>query len=409
MSDAATAGPPELHIEPWPSEQPLFLLNLIAALALWVVAILTIVGLVYGLVLGLFLFVMHLAFISHLRGNGVRIGPDQFPELHSSVVRLSAQAGLRKAPEAYVLQGGGVLNALATRFIGSDMIVLFSELLEACGDEAGARDMIIGHELGHLRRGHVRWRFVVAPAMLVPFLGTALSRAREYTCDRYGLAAAGDTKSAILGLSILAAGGRLARRLDVQALVRQHRQLNTGWMTLGEWLASHPPLVKRIGQIDPTLGDRSLPTASGPLRALGILALMCAPVFIGGLGAALFLPGWARSARAAAEKPPGYKAPAHDVAVQQVHDDLARLSAFIHAESRGGQELPWDSRELYQRWSAANPSAEPPQDPFDGTWYGYDQRGTHFLIWSAGPDLESRTADDVVYDSRRAAVRPALH
>ena len=51
---------------------------------------------------------------------------------------------------------------------------------------------MIAHELGHIHRGHVRWHFVLAPAPLVPFLGAALSRAREYTCDRYGAAGAAD-------------------------------------------------------------------------------------------------------------------------------------------------------------------------------------------------------------------------
>jgi hypothetical protein len=44
------------------------------------------------------------------------------------------------------------------------------------------------------------------PAMFIPFVGGALSRARDYTCDRYGRAAAGDEEGALLGLTILAAG-----------------------------------------------------------------------------------------------------------------------------------------------------------------------------------------------------------
>ena len=151
------------------------------------------------------------------------------------------------------MQGGGVLNAFATRFIGSDIVVLYTDLIEACGDDEAARDMIIAHELGHLHCGHVRWNFLIAPAMIVPFLSGALSRAREYTCDRYGRAGAGSAEGAALGLTILAAGGRLARRVDRRVLMSQHSALNTGWMTLGQWLSTHPPLVKRIAQVDPSL------------------------------------------------------------------------------------------------------------------------------------------------------------
>lgn len=36
-------------------------------------------------------------------------------------------------------------------------------------------------------------------------------------------------------------------------MIKQYKNLNTGWMRIGEWLQSHPPLVKRIARLDPTL------------------------------------------------------------------------------------------------------------------------------------------------------------
>lgn len=39
-------------------------------------------------------------------------------------------------------------------------------------------------------------------------------------------------------------------------------------------------------------------------------------------------------------------------------------------------------------------------ETYDGSDYGYDQRGSAFLIWSSGPDGRSWTADDIRYDSR---------
>ena len=35
-------------------------------------------------------------------------------------------------------------------------------------------------------------------------------------------------------------------------------------------------------------------------------------------------------------------------------------------------------------------------DPYDGMWYGYQQNGQHFRIWSSGPDGRR----SVRYDSR---------
>ena len=100
--------------------------------------------------------------------------------------------GMARVPEVYVMQAGGTLNALASKFMRANIVVLFSELIEACDDDTGARDMIIAHELGHLHAGHLRWTWFLLPGSMVPFLGTALSRAREYTCDRYGAAGLGE-------------------------------------------------------------------------------------------------------------------------------------------------------------------------------------------------------------------------
>ena len=156
---------------------------------------------------GAFVFLGHVLFITHVRGSGVRLGPDQLPELHARVTTIAGSIGLERVPDVYLMQAGGALNALATRLFGTNFVILFSDLLDACGDNEAARDMIIAHELGHVKAGHVRWHWLLLPSMLVPFLAGALSRAREYTCDRFGLAGAGDLDGALLGLTILAAGG----------------------------------------------------------------------------------------------------------------------------------------------------------------------------------------------------------
>jgi hypothetical protein len=44
------------------------------------------------------------------------------------------------------------------------MIVLYSDSLEACGDDTAARDVIIAQELGHISAGHVRSHWFLMPA-----------------------------------------------------------------------------------------------------------------------------------------------------------------------------------------------------------------------------------------------------
>jgi Zn-dependent protease with chaperone function len=383
----------DLRVDPWPTERPLFVANVVLALLLWLVAIFSVVGIVYGIGIGLFLFVAHLGFVAHLRGSGLRVTPEQLPEIHGAVARLASRFGM-PAPETYVVHGSGALNAFATRFVGCDIVVLHAELLDACEGNDRARDMIIAHELGHVHRRHLRWHFFLLPTMMVPFIGSALSRAREYTCDRYGLAGAGDRDAALFGLTVLAAGGRLAHRVDRRAFAAQRAQLNTGWMTLGEWFASHPPLAKRLLQIDPTLAvDTSDRRAI--LRAAVIVGAVLLPMMFTGIASLWVIPRFSSGAWLTRGNHPA--PPSRADAERIVRQDFQRMGAFIEAEVQAGRALPWDEDELYQRWRAAHPGEPEPLDPYDGMWYGYEQKGEHFRLWSSG---SANDGGGVRYDSR---------
>ena len=281
-----------ITVERWPSERPLFVLALLVSVGVWALAVVSIIGLVYAVLFGLFFAAMHVAFIAYVRGNAVRLGPDQFPDLHARVAELARRMGLDPVPEVYLMQAGGALNAFATRFLRRHLVVLFTDLLDACGENTGARDMIIAHELGHIRAGHLRYHWLLLPAHMVPFLGQALSRAREYTCDRYGRAGAGSTDAALVGLAILAAGGRRGPYVNRRALVAQRADLNTGLMTIGEWLSTHPPLAKRMLALEPALEVGAPLPATGQLRALTlVMLLMVAPV-VGMVALATAAPDW---------------------------------------------------------------------------------------------------------------------
>ena len=412
-----------IQVKRWPSELPLFWVCLLVSLAIWVVIIAATFGLIliYAALVALIIFIVHVGFIAHVRGNGVRLGPNQFPELYAAVDRLARRMGMTRVPDTYIMQAGGSLNAFATRFLRSQFVILFSDLLEACGDNRAARDMIIAHELGHIRAGHLRWRWVLAPSFFIPFLGTALSRAREYTCDRIGRAGAGDQEGAILGLTILAAGAKHGPLVNREAMVRQRADLNTGLMTLAEWLSTHPPLAKRIAALDPPLAAQvPVNSSSGVLRAAAIMAIVLLPFVGAGYLAVTFLPmvfGGGRPSLSELETGQlgtgqldtsqiDHTPPPPAVASAQLEKDFKRLADFLNGELRAGRTLPPDEEDLYTRWSAANPGAEAPTDPYDGQRYGYDVRGKDYIIWSSGPDQRSSTDDDIVYDSRSPSRRP---
>ncbi len=412
-SFAAPAPPASpAQVAAWPTEKPLFVLILLLSLGMWAVLAISIIGLAYVALIGLFLFFVHLAFVTHLRGSAVRLGPEQFPELHARVQELARAAGLTREPEAYLLESGGNLNAMATKFFRGRMIVLFSDLLDACGDDLAARDMVIGHEIGHLKAGHLDHLLLTGPGRLMPFLGSAYSRACERTCDRWGAALCGDPAGAVRGLAILAAGGTHAKRMNLAAYVAQRRDLDTGWMTLGSWLSAYPPLSERVELLAPALGASLPANTQGPQRAAGILALLIvlptvafvavgavwvmAMAKLGGGGqsdlAAL------RDAVNAAPAPRVVEPAAVNAARLQVAGDLEAIAAVLREHHAATGELPEYESELGVLWARYRSDLDFPSDPFTGESYNWVlTEGPTGLLYSAGPDAETATDDDIDY------------
>jgi len=371
---------------------PLFVFSALVAALMWVVIVVSIVGLFYAVVFGLIFFVSHLAFVAYVRGSAVKLGPTQFPELHERVCALAAAMGMAP-PEAYLMQAGGALNAFATRFLRRNIVVLYSDLLDACEGDPAARDMILAHELAHLRCGHLRWTWFLLPSYIVPFLGSALSRAREYTCDRFGAAGAGDRRGAVRGLAILAAGPRYVDQVNLQALVEQRRDLNTGFMTLGEWLQSHPPLSKRIAAIDDSLAPGHFHPLRGRALALAIIALFM--VFGVGGSVALAVVGsrWLEEFERTLEAE-GSAFLDPDAGAAQVEADFRELLAFVGANWEADRP-PSSIEAIQERWEETRDTPFP-ADPFDGRWYGYARLEGAFHFWSSGPDGEAGTTDDIL-------------
>jgi Zn-dependent protease with chaperone function len=202
----------------------------------------------YGLLISLFFFMMHGIMIGGIRGNGVRVTATQFPTLHAAVVHHAATLGLAKVPDVFLLQAGGLLNAFATRFLGRDFVVLYSDVLAMAEREGQAVvGWIVAHELAHVRRGHLKRRWMIAPARFVPYLGAAYSRACEYTCDR--IAAHCQPDGAVEGLLTLAAGPELYRRVDAREFADQVQTEAGFWVRRAELMSTHPTLPKRVAAV----------------------------------------------------------------------------------------------------------------------------------------------------------------
>jgi Zn-dependent protease with chaperone function len=406
-------APPQadvVQVDRWPAETILLAFVIMASAFIWLMLALSIIGIVYALLIALFLFLTHLGFVAHVRGSAARIGPDQFPELHARLQELSRRAGLPKAPAAYVLQAGGSLNALATKFFRARMVVIFSDLLDACGDDDAARDMILGHELGHVRARHLDGLWFLLPGMIVPFLGSAYSRARERTCDRYGAALCGDRRGAVRGLAILAAGGSRGREINASAFVRQREDLDTGWMTLARWLAAYPPLCDRVAAVDSSLASPA-PSLRGPMRAVGILAALAAiPAALTIVVLARLAPAFTAAMREVRQRQTASGFPATSTAPVggpagepasvrlRVHSDLDRLAEIAKQFHTAHGRFPKNEKELYGEWRSRKPYEPAPLDPCDGKRYGYSRDGEAYVLWSAGLDGKEETDDDIVFN-----------
>lgn len=331
----------------------------------------------------------------------MRLGPDQMPELYHRVVFLARRVGLREIPEAYVLQAGGSLNAFATKFLRSNFIVLFSDLLDECGDNTDARDFIIAHELGHIHAGHLWLQWLWLPGAFVPFLGTAYSRACEFTCDRYGYAPSDDKERALDGLCILAAGGSHGPRVNRRALVAQRADLNTILMKIGHWLSTHPPIAHRLAALQPALADGEL---RGTRAAFGAVAVLVLAVLVPtGAAAGFMVSIWPMIQAASRGQQSEAAESSGDAPASREEAETGILALVQAAESRRAAEgrPPADVDELYREWTALHPEEPEPLDPYDGARFGYEVENGEYTIWSGGPD-SADSGDDLYYSSENA-------
>lgn len=264
------------------NERSLFVVMLVLSLIVWAGLVAGMGGAVFGYALMFFLFYCFAqsALISYLKGNAVRITPDQFPDLDAQINACCFKLGLERAPDAYLLQMGGSLNAFATRFLGRDFLVLYSDVVDGLHDNPDALNFYIGHEIGHIKRKHLSWGTVLLPASILPLIGAAYSRAREYTCDRHGLAACEQPVNAEFGMAALAAGGKRWRTMNNSAFIEQSRETEGFWMSFHELVGDYPWLVKRMAAV------RALAAGQEPQQPRRHLLATLLALFVPRLGGA---------------------------------------------------------------------------------------------------------------------------
>ena len=231
---------------------PLLTLSLVGALASADPSLAAILGvyIFYGVLIALFIWIAGIAYRATAFGNMILLGPQQFPHLHAMVEAGAKELGMSRTPKTFLFNGNGLVNAFARRILGGPYVFLTSALVEVDSDEQVK--FVIGHELGHHAAGHLNgWmNFLKLPAYVVPFLQSAYSRQREYTCDGIGVTLSKDLAVSRTSLMMLGCGcGRLNSAMNCEAFMAQEAMVPPVFGFLTEIFRSHPRLTRRVGAL----------------------------------------------------------------------------------------------------------------------------------------------------------------
>ncbi|GFE84612.1 hypothetical protein GCM10011487_66120 [Steroidobacter agaridevorans] len=241
------------------SEKPLFVLSMVIGTIVWLALVVGTFGvaLVYVLLFLIIYLFAHSGFIAYLRGNTLELSESQFPDLYKQYLEACERLEIEEIPTAYLMMSDGILNALATRFLRRHYVVLYSSVVEALRSRPDALRFYFGHELAHIKRGHLNLQWLKMPASILPLLGAAYRRAQEYTCDLHGLAASNSREDALAALAVLGTGGEKLADVNVNGFIDQQRYTGGFWMSYHELTNDYPWLCKRLAHIAAVSGARN--------------------------------------------------------------------------------------------------------------------------------------------------------
>ena len=173
------------------------------------------------------------------QANAVKVGPKQFPRLHSMLADVKTTLDWEKDVELYVSQTP-IANAMAVGF-DEPFIVIHSGTMSLLNDDE--QRVVLGHELGHVMSGHALYHTILYLIVLfgfanLPFLaGLALLpirlalmewyRKSELSSDRAGLLAC-QSREDSLRLNMKFAGGGDTSAMDLDVYMEQAKEYAEG-------------------------------------------------------------------------------------------------------------------------------------------------------------------------------------
>lgn len=242
-------------------EKVYFTFVLIISIIVWLLLALPIFPIFYAIVAFIAIWFANGLLVAQLRADGVRVDPEQLPELDQSLRDVCRKLEIEQVPELYIIQSGGMLNAFATRHSGRKFVVVYSDLLEAYGPGSPEIKFLLGHELGHVKRKHIIKQLLLFPGLLVPLLGNAYSRACEASCDRFGAFTSDDIDGSVNAMMVMSGGKTTGKMMNPKAFASQYSKMRGFFVSWYELISGYPTLSQRVANLL-SIRDGRLPARS---------------------------------------------------------------------------------------------------------------------------------------------------
>lgn len=182
---------------------------------------------------------------ARLMGSALRVGADQFPEIHNAASAISRMMGLDE-PAIFIVEDNQQ-NAFAIKHGSKSYVILIDDIVfgALATGNAGALNFILAHELAHHALGHTGTLRSMVTQYYKP-----LSRLDEFSCDAVAHAVIGDPQAARDALALLLIGPQLFGRVNKAALDRQAREVaDNKYSKQAEHGMTHPLLLRRYSKI----------------------------------------------------------------------------------------------------------------------------------------------------------------
>ena len=243
-----------------PKESFYFLIAAIGGGFVWFMLLLSTFGLIliWGLLAAIGLWIAQQMLQAKILGNAIKVTENQFPEIYNAAKDSADKAGMKNLPDVFVVNTDGVINAFAVKLFSRRYTILASSLVDLMYDQNDVRTVqfVMAHEMAHHAAGHTTlWKnLLVKPAMFIPFLGSAYSRACEMTCDAVAAHVVEKEEPCVKALALLALGSvALSDKVSVDAFTGQEAEMPNLFTFINEILSTHPRLTRRILLVKNTL------------------------------------------------------------------------------------------------------------------------------------------------------------